>query len=84
MKYTLLHHYQFTVLALTIMLVYVLASDVMSRSGAHKILRMNGNMSTTNVYENDTLYYTSNTNIIRESVLKALESESKHYIIVIK
>lgn len=70
-------------ITLVIFLAAVLAvtRGCTSRSGAMQTLRHNGELSTTTIYDNDTLYYAPNKGYMSAKEVDALESLSDLYII---
>ena len=72
-------------ISLAIILVALFISNKhMSRSGANKILRTNGNMTVTKIYKNDTLFYKDNDSILSKQELKALTTQIEHYTVILE
>lgn len=69
---------------LGVLLLWFLASTGQSRSGANKALRTNGKMEFTTIYDIDTLYFTPHSRILSEEVLRALNTQGEHYVVVLK
>jgi len=73
----------FGAIAAIILIIIVVSNAPQSRSGANKVLRTNGTMEYTTIYDVDTLYFTPSHRVVPDEVLRSLNTLAYHYVVVL-